>query len=193
MAVLAVSVLMAGCQRSNIVVGGDGAPGEGIVLQDPNRVTEPATTVATTPYTIPEGATGPGDVTLDANAYINYDEDKRPESTEGVIQVRYFYVNSKGLHEEFDILENKECNAENLNELLINTGVLVDGTEVVKFESDGTNGVLTLNRLEGQSSHATEELLAQAIANTYTDNLGLDYLTVIVDGETYGPLEYTKP
>jgi len=193
MAMLTAVMLLAGCQRSNIVIEDTDMVPDGVILPDPNRETEAKETVPTTAYTIPEGATGPGDVTLGADTYANYDDDKKPASTENVIQVRYFYINSKGLNEEYDVLEGKDCNAENLNELLIGTGVLVDGTEVVNFETDGTNGTLTLNQLKGQSSYATAELLAQALANTYTDNLGLDYLTVIVDGETYGPLEYEKP
>lgn len=192
MALLAAVMLMAGCQRSNIVIDDTEFAPEGVILPAPNSTTAAAATVATTPYTIPEGATGPGDVTLGADAYAGYSDDKKPQETGEIIQVRYYYINSRGLNEEYDVLENKDCNAENLSELLIGTGVLVDGTEVANFETDGTNATLTLNKLEGQSSYATAELLAQALANTYIDNMNLDTLTVIADGKTYGPLEFQK-
>lgn len=191
-ALLAAVMLMAGCQRSKIVIEDTEFVPEGVILSAPNMSTEAMTTAPTSAYTIPEGATGPGDVTLGADAYAGYSDDKKPQQTGEIIQVRYYYVNSKGLNEEYDVLENKDCNAENLNELLIGTGVLVDGTEVANFETDGTNATLTLNKLEGQSSYATAELLAQALANTYIDNMNLDTLTVIADGETYGPLEFKK-
>ena len=164
-------------------------PPEGAVVVH-GKETKPAETTKyeTQPYVIPEGATGPADVTVAPRTDIPEDKRKVDEGTE--IQVRYFFINSKGLNEEFDLLVNEECNAETLNALLVRLGVLAEDTQVLSFESDGTDATLTLNKLEGLSSYATEELLAQAIANTYTDNLFLDTLTVKVGDKTYGPLEY---
>lgn len=143
----------------------------------------------TQPYSIPEGASGPADVKIENNEDLP--DDKKSEETTGrIIQVRYYYINSKGLNEEFDVIENGECDAGALNDLMIRCGVLADGTEILSFESDGTNATLELNEMAGQSSYATEELLSQAIANVYTDNLGLDTLTIKVGDKTYGPLEY---
>lgn len=191
---LTLVIGLTACQSSNIQVGGTETDGSANVVVNPFVGTTAETTKRETQaYSIPEGATGPADVTLAGDPYADYPEDKKPDLSKKQVQVRYYYVNSKGLNEEFDVIEDDECNAENLNGLMITMGVLVDDTEVVKFESDGTNGVLTLNKLEGESSHATEQLLAQAIANTFTDNLGLDSLTIKVGDKTYGPLEYTKP
>lgn len=191
--VLTMAMLLAACQSSNIEVGGGPAlDGSEDVVKNPSvNQTAAATTAAETPaYSIPADAKGPGDVTLGYDPYADYPEDKRPDPNRKQIQVRYFYVNSQGLNEEFDIIEEEKCNAENLNSFMVSMGVLKDGTEVAKFESDGTNGVLTLNQLEGQSSFATPDLLAQAIANTFIDNLALDTMTIKVGDKTYGPLKY---
>lgn len=189
LAVVMAAMLMTGCKSSEIKVGSDDPEIAGDVLVVETTKETESTQYETVEYTIPEGATGPADVKIEANE-DSIPEDKKSESQGNIIQVRYFYINSKGLNEEFDVIENGECDAAALNDLLIRTGVLVDGTEVVSFESDGTNGTLTLSQMDGQSSYATEELLSQAIANAYTDNLFLDTLTIKVGDKTYGPLEF---
>ena len=188
-AMLALS--LAACKQSTIKAE--------VNATDPEGNAYVATTAETTKfepitheYVIPEGATGPGDVTLYGDEYDNYPEDKKPQKdTEPVCQVRYFYIGAEGLKEDFDVIEGKtDCTAEELIELLVNDGTLKDGTEFISYEGDENSGTVEISMLKGAYVKATKEQLAQAIANTLCDNLYLDEVTVIADGETYGPLEY---
>lgn len=188
-AVLAAVMLMSGCQQSVISAEGQGVPAA-VGSAGNTAETEPLTMHPTEEYTIPEGATGPADVNVeDPQQY--YPDSFKTEKKADEIQFRFFYVNSTGLHEEFGLIYGPECTPELLVEGLISEGVLADGTEVVSFESDGDNLVLELNQLTGCSEYAVPELLAQAIANTFIDNLNAETAVVKVkDGESFGPLEY---
>jgi len=189
-AVLAAVMLMAGCQKEEerVILEETEFVPEGYVETIPAE-TETMTMHPTEAYSIPEGATGPGDVTMAG------DDDYLPEGfkTEDlgdVVQVRFYYVNSTGLHPEFSLVEGTDCTPEKLIECLVNEGVLGEGTEVQSYEQNGYDAVVTLNWLVGCSKHATNELLAQAVANTFIDNLNLDTVTVkTLQDESYGPLE----
>lgn len=87
--------------------------------------------------------------------------------------------------------------ASSLADLLIQYGVLEEGTEVVSFETEGTAvsqvtgpgaeaagelkeyGTLELSRFPEEQ----QELKLQAVANTFIENMNVLYLTISVDGE----------
>jgi len=189
MAVLTAVMLMSGCQKSTISAEDQELGLSGNIVVNPGEG-ETVTMHATEEYTIPEGATGPADVTVeDVQQY--YPDNFKTEELGDIVQVLFYYVNSSGLHQEFSVVDGPECTPEKLVECLVNEGVLGEGTKVMSYESDGDNAVLELNWLVGCSASATPELLAQAVANTFIDNMGVE--TVVVketEGETYGPLEY---
>ena len=192
MTVMCVSVMLAGCKKSTITAQTEAQTNpDGSVIGQIEKQETTHFQTASYEYVIPEGAKGPGDAYIVGDPYEFYPEDRKPQATENpIIQVKYFYVNAEGLIEDFDIIEGTECDAQDLIDILMNDGCLMEGTEVVSFESDGEQAVVELNQLEGQYQKATEEQLAQAVANTLTDNLYLDYLTVKVGDKTFGPLEY---
>lgn len=189
-AVLAAVMLMTGCRQSVITAEGQNGVPAGNMIAGNTAETQAVTMHPTEEYTIPEGATGPADVVMeDPQQY--YPDSFQTAKKDNEIQFRFFYVNSTGLHEEFGLLYGEECTPELLVEGLMNEGVLAEGTEVVSFQADGDEIVLELNQLAGCSDSATPELLAQAVANTFIDNLNVETAVIKVkDGGSYGPLEY---
>ncbi len=190
--VLAAVLAMTGCKPSvieaqtEVQTGENGLPMGVIETQPTSEYKSPSLE-----YVVPEGAKGPGDAQVVGDEYEYYPEDRKPEGTETpVVQVRYFYVNAQGLGEDFDVVEGTECTAEDLIGIMVAGGCLTEGTEVISFEQEGDSATVTLNQMEGQYAEASGEQLAQAVANTLTDNLILDTVTVRVGETAYGPLEY---
>ena len=140
---------------------------------------------------VAENASGPEDVTVIGDMYENYPEDKKPGETAAYVQIRYFYVKPDGVAEDFDAIEGTECTPEDLMDILVKGGTLSDQVTMTAYEADGSaKAVITLNKLEGASADASEELLAKAVANTFCDNLFLDEVTIKAGGKTYGPLQF---
>lgn len=190
--VLAAVLAMTGCKPSvieaqtEVQTGENGLPMGVIETQPTTEFKKPSLE-----YVVPEGAKGPGDAYVVGDEYEFYPEDRKPTGTETpVVQVRYFYVNAQGIGEDFDVVEGTECTAEDLIGIMVADGCLTEGTEVISYEQDGDNASITLNQLAGQYAEATKDQLAQAVANTLTDNLFLEKVTVVEGETTYGPLEY---
>lgn len=186
-----MAALICGCSQSNIhVTQAPETDPEGVIVEK----TTPAPTTKFTPitheYVIPEGATGPADVTLHGDEYSNYPADKQPMSTEACVQVMYYWVSKNGLKTDFDIIEGDECNAKLLTELLIVDGVLAEGAELVSFDVEDVSAVAELNSLEGYREDAAPEQIAEAVALTYCENLFLESVTIKCGDETYGPFKY---
>lgn len=186
-----MAALICGCSQSTINVTDE-------ALTDPagNQYYE-ITTAETTKYEpitheyiIPEGATGPADVTLYGDEYSNYPADKQPETLDDYVEVMYFWIGKDGIKSDFDIIMGKECNAQLLTELLVNDGVLADGTELLSFDVNGTEATAEFNILTGVYEDATTEQVAEAIADTFCENLLLEKVTVKWVDEVYGPFVY---
>lgn len=184
------AAMLSGCKASEIEIETKAdMPQAGIIETQPTT----AYKKAEVEYVVPEGAKGPGDAYIVGDEYEYYPEDRKPKGEEvQEVQVRYFYVNSKGIGEDFDAVEGTECTAENLMQVLIEDGCLAGSTEIISYEQEGDNGILTLSELTGVYENAAPEQLAQAVADTFIDNLFLDTLTVNVDDKTYGPLKFVK-
>ena len=90
----------------------------------------------------------------------------------------------------------EELTPEVLVQLLIQYGVLEEGTELVSFEAEGSPssgeagpgqggstkeyGVLNLSKFPDKGNN----MLLQAVANTFLENMNVVYMTIQVNGET---------
>lgn len=174
-------VLFVGCSRT--------------AAANETKATEPTSKIEliTHEYVIPEGAEGPGYVPTFADTYDNYPEDKKPKETEPRYEVIYYYVGAKGIGEDYDAIEGTSCSAEDLINVMINGGVLMEGARVVSYTQNGrTEAVLELEGVEPFYEGATDTQLAQAIANTICENMEVDRVTIRMGDKTYGPLQFEK-
>lgn len=128
---------------------------------------------------------------------------KNPDPTAPVLDVVSIYsVSSDGSKLEGTMDAVEELNADTLTELLIQYGVLEEGTEVLGFEAEGAPsseevgpGVVVIPGVESDvKEYGTlnlskfpddkNEKLLQAVANTFIENMNVVYLTIQVNGET---------
>lgn len=156
---------------------------------------------ACTPTT-EKGKTGEVKQTEAANSV---DKKKNPDPTAPNLDVVSIYtVSADGttLEGTMDALEEK--NPQTIAELLIEYGVLDEGTEVIEFAAEGEPaseevgpgvvkipgavnkntsreyGTLNLSQFPDEK----DDMLLQAVANTYIENMDVVYLTIQVNGET---------
>lgn len=130
--------------------------------------------------------------------------EKNPDPTAPNLDVVSIYsVSEDGSKLEGTMDAVEELTPQALADLLIQYGVLDEGTEVISYEAEGAPasqevgpgvaksaegtsneakeyGVLNLNQFPDKSN----ELLLQAVANTYLENLQVTYMTIQVNGET---------
>lgn len=134
------------------------------------------------------------------------DVNRMPDMTAPDLDVVSVYtVSADGskLEGTMDAVEEKTPQA--MVDLLIEYGVLEEGTEVLSFETDGKPaseevgpgvvkipgmviesdvkeyGTLNLDKLPDGGK---DEMIVKAVANTFLENMDVIYLTVQVDGET---------
>lgn len=128
---------------------------------------------------------------------------KNPDPTAPVLDVVSVYsVSADGSKLEGTMDAVDELSAGALADLLIQYGVLEDGTEVLGFEASGAPssqevgpgvvvipgiesdvkeyGTLNLNKFPDDKN----DMLLQAVANTFIENMNVVYLTIQVNGET---------
>lgn len=131
--------------------------------------------------------------------------EKRPDPNAPVLDVVSIYtVSEDGSKIEGTMDAVEELNENTLVELLIQYGVLDEGTKANSFTADGEaasqevgpgaasdaaekrnvkeSGVLDLN----QFPDTKNEMLLQAVANTFIENMGVTYMTISVEGEVVG-------
>ena len=146
-------------------------------------------------YSIPADAPtgvdgGPGVMaTQPTTMNPNYPEDKQvigaPE--EGTMVCLYAAANY-GIYQLFEYVD--VCEADSLVEVMTQDDILEAGTEIVAFSNEGGEARLELNELKAGYDSASEEQILTCVANTFIENLGLDSLTIVVGGETYGPMSF---
>lgn len=132
---------------------------------------------------------------------------KNPDPTAPELDVVSVYtVSADGSKLEGTMDAVDELNAQALVDLLIQYGVLAEGTEAVSFDAEGEPsseavgpgvvkvpgaetgnttkeyGTLELN----QVPDSKDDMMLQAVANTFIENMDVAYLTIKVDGETVG-------
>ena len=93
-----------------------------------------------------------------------------------------------GIYQLFEYVD--EANADSLVAVMTQDDILEAGTEVISFSNEGGDAELELNQLIAGYDSASEDQILACVANTFIENLGLDKLTITVDGETYGPLTF---
>lgn len=156
---------------------------------------------ACTPTT-EKGKTGEVKQTEAANSV---DNKKNPDPTAPVLDVVSIYTVSEDgskLEGTMDALEEKD--AQTLTDLLIQYKVLDEGTEVLEFAAEGEPaseevgpgvvkipGMVYENKVKeygtlnlSQFPDEKDDMLLQAVANTFIENMDLVYLTIQVNGET---------
>lgn len=186
-----MAALICGCSQSTINVTNEAETDPaGNVYYAPTTAETTKFEPITHEYVIPEGATGPADVTLHGDEFSNYPADKQPETLEDYVQVMYYWIGKDGIQSDFDIVMGTECTAGDLTEILVNDGVLIEGTELLSFEVNGTEGLAEFNLLTGVYEEATIEQVAEAIADTFCENLGLEQVSVKWVDDVYGPFIY---
>ena len=146
---------------------------------------------------VPKSTQGPGVVT-----------DKTPDLDAPNMDIISIYtVSEDGSKLEGTMEAVEGLDAQALTDLLIEYGVLNEGTKAVSFEAEGTPaseevgpGIVKIPGYEFQSDakeygtlelsqfpegeHADMKL--QAVANTFIENMKLVYLTVTAEGQTLG-------
>ena len=132
---------------------------------------------------------------------------KNPDPTAPELDVVSIYtVSADGSKLEGTMDAVDELNEQTLVDLLIQYGVLAEGTEAVSFTAEGEasseaagpgvvkvpggaevnttkeDGTLELN----QVPDAKDDMMLQAVANTFIENMDVVYMTIKVDGEVIG-------
>lgn len=130
--------------------------------------------------------------------------DKNPDPTAPELDVVSIYtVSEDGSKLEGTMDAVEELNEQTLVDLLIQYGVLTEGTKAVSFTAEGEPastevgpGIVTIPGVEEESSlkeYGTLELnqfpddqkdmKLQAVANTFIENMNVVYMTIQVNGE----------
>lgn len=127
---------------------------------------------------------------------------KNPDPTAPVLDVVSVYcVSEDGSKLEGTMDAVDELNEESLVALLVQYGVLEEGTEALDFKAEGAPsseevgpGVVKIPGVESEAKEygtlnlnkfpdTENELLLQAVANTFIENMNIVYLTIQVNGE----------
>lgn len=128
---------------------------------------------------------------------------KNPDPTAPVLDVVSIYsVSADGSKLEGTMDAVDELDEEALVSLLVQYKVLEEGTEVLEFKAEGAPsseevgpGVVKIPGVESEVNEygtlnlnkfpdTENELLLQAVANTFIENMNIVYLTIQVNGET---------
>ncbi len=131
---------------------------------------------------------------------------KNPDPTAPDLEVVSIYtVSADGTKLEGTMDSVEELTAQSLADLLIQYGVLEEGTKAISFEAEGkpaseevgpgivkipgmaiesdTNEYATLN-LSQIPDDGKDDIILHAIARTYLENMNVVYITIQIDGET---------
>ena len=129
--------------------------------------------------------------------------EKNPDPTAPILDVVSIYsVSEDGSKLEGTMDAVEELTPQALADLLIQYGVLEEGTKVLQYEAEGAPssqevGPGVAKAVEGDAGEAKEngtlnlsqfpdtsnKLLLQAVANTFLENLQVSYMTIQVNGE----------
>ena len=162
--------------------------------------------------TIPQavGAGGnPDGITPEMVRESNAAIERRADQDAPALEMAFiFYINSAGTGLVRQVVDIEELTEEVLAQCLVDKGVLEEGTEVLGFAIEGGEkagpgvdaaeagtedriGTLDLSQLP-QMDAAREQLILDAIANTFIENYELDMLKLLVDGENYSSENITQ-
>lgn len=101
--------------------------------------------------------------------------------------------NGDGLVQEMETLETEELVDQAIVDLLVDYGILEEGTEIISFELDGDKGVLNLNQLTSSEDEMRIRVVTESVVNTFTENFELESgLILQINGEVF-TLEAMEP
>lgn len=143
-----------------------------------------------------------GNTSAPAQAESSSAPEKNPDPTAPELDVVSVYnVSEDGTKLEGTMDAVEELNAESLVDLLIQYGVLEEGTKVVNYEATGEASSVEVGPGAAAASSDNEmkeygtlnlsqfpdgdnKMVLQAVANTFIENMKIVYLTIQVNGET---------
>ncbi|MDO4265271.1 MAG: hypothetical protein Q4C63_02245 [Eubacteriales bacterium] len=193
-AVIAALALSA-CTPSDITSGENQQRPEGVTetqTQDAMSLKDKPTVEYTIPADAPTGVDGgPGVMETTAVDDSYYPEDKRGVAEESsTSEIACLYVpTADGIVQSLS--DVSAMDADGLIAGLVAEGVLGSGTEVTAFSQAGSTASLSLNKLTAAAPDISDEVLLACIVNTFTENLGMDSLSVKDGGQDFGTLSYT--
>ena len=194
--IAALTVLtLSACTPSDISSGESTQVPEG-VTETQTRETMSLKDRPTVEYSIPADAPtgengGPGVMETTAVDDSYYPEDKRSSGNESAeTEIACLYVPGEdGVVQS--LTDVSSMDADGLIAGLVNEGAIGPGTEVEAFSQAGSTASLKLNQLTAAAPNISEDVLLACIVNTFTENLGVDSVTVTAGDKNYGTLSYT--
>lgn len=125
------------------------------------------------------------------------DYSKNPDPTAPVLDVVSIYtVSEDGTKLEGTMDSVDELSAESLAELLVQYGMLEEGTTVIEYTEEGEAASAEVGPGVGSGESTTkeyatlnltqlpeDEMLRKAVVRTYLENMNIVYLTVLVDDD----------
>lgn len=109
------------------------------------------------------------------------------------VSIYRFSKSGDGLVQEMESLETEEVVDQAIIDLMIDYGVLEEGTEILSFDLDGDKGVLNLNQLTSSEDEMVIRVVTESVVNTFTENFELESgLILQVNGEVFS-LEAMEP
>lgn len=129
----------------------------------------------------------------------DYKETTAPPSTEKLpdkdavpVDIISVYVpneDATGLVKDLDSVD--KLSAQSLVDKMAELGILEEGTQVLKYEAEDGVATLDLDRIPS-SGTAGESIMLVAIGNMFTENMEVDKVRLLVNGENYssGHIEF---
>ena len=109
------------------------------------------------------------------------------------VSIYRFNKNGDGLVQEMESLETEEVVDQAIIDLMIQYGVLEEGTEILSFEITEDKAVLNLNQLTSDEDEMKIRCVTESVVNTFTENFELEGgLILQVNGEVF-TLEAMQP
>lgn len=151
--------------------------------------------------TIPQAGGGnPDGITPEMVRESNAAIERLPDQDAPVYEMAFIYfINSSGNQLARESVDLEALTEEALVNCLIEKGVLEEGTQATAFDIEGGEkagpgveaaesgervGTLDLSQFP-QAAAAREQLLLNAVANTFIENYELDKLKILVNGDLY--------
>lgn len=131
-------------------------------------------------------------------AYVADTMEKRNKGNEDLpvlATVSIYRINKTGdgLVQEMDSLESEELQDQAIIDMMIEYGILEEGTEIISFDFEDEKGVLNLNKITSSEDEMQIRVIVESIVNTFTENYELEAGLILQEnGEVY-TLESMQP
>lgn len=131
-------------------------------------------------------------------AYVADTMEKRNKGNENLpvlatVSIYRMNKTGDGLVQEMDSLETEELQDQAIIDMMIEYGILEEGTEIISFEFEDDKGVLNLNKITSAEDAMKIRVVVESIVNTFTENYELEAGLILQEnGEVY-TLEAMNP